>query len=565
MKTQNNGKKTAVIAAAGVGAVALLGAGALALFSDVADTATGGTAGTVSVAVVNPDLQNKSNINPGDNDANMWASLYKNDERHYIPTSEDPLFMPNASHDVDDYSSYVTVSTTPHDLTFTVANTGTKSIRTRQTFIISVYQVEKDDEGKTSANFLPANVFSLYEDGTYYGTKNQDILNVKDSTDYKSSTTTNKFVEEYKAALAGSSDDDTKKVNAYAESVADGLTQPWEEIAYKYYIDEDDNEYLVAVPNSDMSFVKVGDMPTADDIEEIPFGTLIKAVKYVVYSDIFDGVTDNNDELEAEMEGAYGELSNLGDENGTTNVSVIPDAYHVMSSLYCDYKVIGAEKVYYKDQNGNTQYATADGTQFFYFNEAKNLLIAGQDCTVNNVEVKEGEYVVGVDASAYIAEQAMFPVELNTEIDKDGNIVFTDSAVDENGKPLANSVRVPLVHAYNAKEYTYMLGMAKEATNKYQGASVTVDIIVEAMQYRNTNGLADWEAISTNTITTALDFTDNKDTHTSITVPDKEEEPMHKDELTSDGNETDDAIEGDAYVGTEEITRPEDEMESSSN
>lgn len=555
MKTQNNGKKTAVIAAAGVGAVALLGAGALALFSDVADTATGGTAGTVSVAVVNPDLQNKSNINPGDNDANMWASLYKNDERHYIPTAEDPLFMPNASHDVDDYDSYVTVATTPHDLTFTVANTGTKSIRTRQTFIISVYQVEKGDDDKTTADFLPANVFTLYEDGTYYGTKNQDILDVHASTDYKSATATNKFVEELKTARAGSSEDDKKKVDAYTESVADGMTQPWEELAYKYYIDADDNEYLVAVPASDMSYVKVGDMPTADDIEEIPFGTLIKAVKYVVYSDIFDGVTDDHDELAAEIEGAYGDKSNLGNED--VNVSVVPDAYHVMSSLMCDNKVIGAEKVFYKDQNGNVQYATADGTQFFFLHEGKNLLIAGQDCEVNGVAVKEGEFVIGVDAAAYIAENKMFPVELNTEIDKDGNIVFTDSLVDENGKALVNSVRVPLVHAYNAKEYTYMLGMSKMATNKYQGATVTIDVIVEAMQYRNTNGLADWEAISTNTITTALDFTDNKDTHTSIVVPDKEEEPMHKDELVTDGNETDDAIEGDAYVGTEEITRPD--------
>lgn len=555
MKTQNNGKKTVVIAAAGVGAVALLGAGALALFSDVADTATGGTAGTVSVAVVNPDLQNKSNINPGDNDADMWASLYKNDDRHYIPTAEDPLFMPNASHDVDDYSSYVTIATTPHDLTFTVANTGTKSIRTRQTFIVSVYQVEKGEDGKTTANFLPANVFTLYEDGTYYGTKNQDILSVHDTTDYKSATATNKFVEELKAARAGSEADDKKIVDAYAESVADGQTQPWEELAYKYYIDADDNEYLVAVPAGDIQFAQVGDedLPSAEDIVEVPFGTLIKAVKYVVYSDIFDGVSDDHDSLAAEIEGKYGEMSNLGNED--VNVSVIPDAYHVVSSVQMDNSVIGAAQVFYKDQDGNVQYATADGKQFFYLHAAKNLLIAAQDCTINGVAVKEGEFVVGVDANAYIAENKMFPVELNTEIDKDGNIVFTDSLVDENGKAVEGSVRVPLVHAYNAKEYKYMLGMSKMSTNKYQGATVTIDIIVEAMQYRNTNGLSDWEAISTNTITTALDFTDNKDTHTSIVVPDKDEEPMKDGELTGDGNETDDAIEGDAYVGTEKVER----------
>jgi hypothetical protein len=563
MKT-NNGKKTAVITAAGVGAVALLGAGALALFSDLSDTATGGSAGTVSVAVVNPDLQNKSNINPGDNDANMWASLYKNDERHYIPTAEDPLFNANASHDVDDYDSYVTVATTPHDLTFTVANTGTKSIRTRQTFIVSVYQVDKDDEGKTSADFLPANVFTLYEDGTYYGTKNQDILDVKDSTDYKSATTTNKFVEEYKTALDGTDVDSGRIVDAYTESVADGMTQPWEELAYKYYIDGDDNEWLVAVPNSDLLHTKVGggDLPTADDVEEVPFGTLIKAVKYVVYSDIFDGVTDNSDEFEAELEGAFGEMSNLGNED--VNVSVIPDAYHVTSSLMCDNKYAGSERVYYKDQNGNVQVSTADGTQFFFWNEEKNLFIACEDGSLTGVDAngaevtvdfKEGEYLVGMDAAQTYDALKMFAVELNTEIDADGNIVFTDSLVDANGNALEDSVRVPLVHAYNAKTYTYMLGMSKMSTNKYQGATVTIDVVVEAMQYRNTDGLADWEAISTNTITTALDFTDNKDTHTSITVPDKEEEPMHKDELVTDGNETDDAIEGDAYVGENEFTR----------
>ena len=69
-----NGKKTAIIVGGSLAAVGLLGGAALALFSDVSDTATGGNAGTVSVAVVNPNLSNKTNINPGDNDAGMWAS-----------------------------------------------------------------------------------------------------------------------------------------------------------------------------------------------------------------------------------------------------------------------------------------------------------------------------------------------------------------------------------------------------------------------------------------------------------------------------------------------------------
>lgn len=579
MKNQNNGKKTAVIAAAGVGAVALLGAGALALFSDVADTATGGTAGTVAVAVVNPDLQNKSNINPGDNDAKMWDSLYKEDERHYIPTSEDPLFDPNASHNVDDYSSYVTVSTTPHDLTFAVANIGTKSIRTRQTFIISVYQVDSDEDGATSAKFLPANVFSLYEDGTYYGTKNQDILSVGTSTDYNEGTDAR--VDEYEGVkdATGSldtttaDDDDFKKRDAFEKSVSDQKTQPWEEIAYKYLIDEDDNEWLVSVPNDPTLLAGlVGpEGPGADDIKEVPFGTLIKAVKYVVYSDIFDGVTDDRFKMDAEIEGAEGEWSNLGDKNRGDNLSVIPDAYHVQSEIYCDTQVRGKTTVYYKDQNGNIQYAyvkTGDDGEyieneqlFFYVNADRDLLIACQDGSITvdgkTYEFEEGKFVIGLsakEAMAKLGPTQFFPVELNTEFDEDGNIVFTDTVVDANGKaqkPAVGPARMPLVHAYNAREYTYMLGMAKEATNKYQGATVTIDIIVEAMQYRNTDGLADWEKISTNTITTALDFTDDPDTHTSITVPAKNEEPMRKGELTNGGNETDDPIEGDAYVGTE--------------
>lgn len=560
MKNQENstksGKKGLVIAGAGVAAVALVGAGALALFSDTSDTATGGTVGTVSVAVVNPDLSNKTNINPGDNDAQMWSSLYKDDERHYIPTSEDPLFVPGASHNEDDYSSYVTVATTPHDLTFAVANTGTKSIRTRQTFIVSCYQVATGENEKTTANFLPANVFTLYEDGTYYGTKTQDILDVYTTTDYNTSKAPATFyANEYARvdkADADASDDAGKAKAAYMKSTTDGQSQLWEELAYKYYIDEDDNEYLVAVPNIDLQhpIAESEELPKADDVQKVPFGKLIKAVKYVVYSDIFDGVTDDADSMEAEIEGAYGQKSNLGE-----NISEIPDAYHVMTTEMCDNKYAGATTVYYKDQNGNVQYATADGKKFFYLDTKKNLFIAAQDGELGDVTVKEGEYVIGVPAAKFAVDNNMFKVELNTEMDSDGHVVFTDSLVDENGKVLDKSERIPLVHAYAAREYSYMVGMDKDSTNKYQGATVTIDVIVEAMQYRNTDGLADWKSISTNTITTALDFTDNADSHTSITVPAKEEEPMMENELTGSGNSQNSAIEGNAYNETNKVSK----------
>ena len=37
--------------------------------------------------------------------------------------------------------------------------------------------------------------------------------------------------------------------------------------------------------------------------------------------------------------------------------------------------------------------------------------------------------------------------------------------------------------------------MLKDASNQYQGADITVDVIVEAMQYRNTES-SDWDVIT---------------------------------------------------------------------
>lgn len=45
------------------------------------------------------------------------------------------------------------------------------------------------------------------------------------------------------------------------------------------------------------------------------------------------------------------------------------------------------------------------------------------------------------------------------------------------------------------KTYTYDFGLLRTATNKYQEADFHIDVIVEAMQYRNTNE-SDWETVT---------------------------------------------------------------------
>lgn len=504
---QNNKNKTALAVATTAGAAGLLGVGALALFSDVSEVATGAQAGTVSVEVVNPHVTNGTNINPGDNDGKMWGPRPKENDREYIPTPEDPLYDPESPQDEDDDDSYVKVATTPHDLSFTIANTGTKSIRTRQTFLISVYQGDNDG----NAEYLPADVFTLYEDGTYLGTKTQTILDVTKNPTYGTSINpTNKYADRYQEALAGTIEDAAKIAANFEKTLTDRETQPWEELAYKYFVDVNDVEYLVAAPSM-QELPDADNLPTVDDVVEVPEDVVIKAIKYVMYSDIYDGVTNDHDKAAAEVEGSFGELSNLGDAETNKNISVIPDAYHVQSKPGTGGRYEGSVTVYYKDQNGNVQYASADGTEFFFLNKELDSLIAAQDVVVDGVSYKANDYIDVASASAYISANGLFPVELNTEIDEDGAIVF------EGGKPV--------VHAYNAKEYTYMLGMSKEATNKYQGATLTIDIIVEAMQYRNTSGTSDWNTITTNTLTTALDFTGEGDTYTTVTVPAKDAEP----------------------------------------
>ena len=58
------------------------------------------------------------------------------------------------------------------------------------------------------------------------------------------------------------------------------------------------------------------------------------------------------------------------------------------------------------------------------------------------------------------------------------------------------------------KSYKYKLIMYRDSDNKYQGATVSIDIIVEAKQHRNTTK-ADWDLIAKKTITTSIGTTEN--------------------------------------------------------
>jgi len=119
------------------------------------------------------------------------------------------------------------VTTTPHNLEFDITNNGNKSIRTRHTFVISVK--DKDD------NYLDARKLQLYEV----------------EKDEKAS---------HEKELA------TGVANVFGNDDNDGIYDD----NGKVYIAADNTEYI--------------------DAAEIPEGTLIKAIRYRVTPDIFDGV-----------------------------------------------------------------------------------------------------------------------------------------------------------------------------------------------------------------------------------------------------------------------------------
>lgn len=149
-------KKIKLIAGSSIIAAAILGIGAFALFTDNDNEDIKAKAGTVGVDIANINLTNSGNINPGDNDESVPET--------YIPDPNDPLYK---DEDKDGKGDPVSINTTPHDLTFNVSNTGNKSIRTRQTLIVTCKDTEK--------NILdPSHLSLLIEKGVEIG-NNKEI------------------------------------------------------------------------------------------------------------------------------------------------------------------------------------------------------------------------------------------------------------------------------------------------------------------------------------------------------------------------------------------------------
>lgn len=106
-----NKKKTLLATCASLASLCILFAGTFALFTARTNSNMTAVAGNVNVSITSMDMTNKNNINPGDND-------------------------PDISIDAP--------SGTEHTFTYTVSNDGNKSVRTRQTIILTANDGELD-------------------------------------------------------------------------------------------------------------------------------------------------------------------------------------------------------------------------------------------------------------------------------------------------------------------------------------------------------------------------------------------------------------------------------------
>ena len=97
-------RKIAIIGASCVAAATLIVGSALALFTDETESDAAAKAGTVKIDVSPITFTNAGNVNPGDND---------------------PTISPDAH------------SGTTHDVKYVVSNLGNKSVKTRQTIILT--------------------------------------------------------------------------------------------------------------------------------------------------------------------------------------------------------------------------------------------------------------------------------------------------------------------------------------------------------------------------------------------------------------------------------------------
>ena len=129
--------------------VAVITAGALALFTARTDSNFSAKAGTVTIELDELAMTNSENINPGDND----------------PSN------PEGS-----------VEGTTHDFTYVVTNTGNKSVRTRHTVMLTV------DKAGESEQLLDARYLALFQDAkeiaskTYVLEDDSEVTNIDKET-----------------------------------------------------------------------------------------------------------------------------------------------------------------------------------------------------------------------------------------------------------------------------------------------------------------------------------------------------------------------------------------------
>ena len=151
-----NKKKTALIVAVLLSAAAIVGASSLALFTAETDADTAAKVGTVDITMSDIVLTNPDNVNPGDNDPTVGENANKG---------------------------------TDHKVIYTVSNLGTKSVKTRQTIVLSC------DYKGTSTVDLDARYLALFDNGTELVSKSY-ILN--DGTEVSSVEECDALIEEAK-------------------------------------------------------------------------------------------------------------------------------------------------------------------------------------------------------------------------------------------------------------------------------------------------------------------------------------------------------------------------------
>lgn len=128
-------KKIALIACSLVAAITVLTASTLALFTARTDGKFSAKAGTVNIKLDDLFISNSANVNPGDNDPSNPSGA---------------------------------ASGTEHKLTYDVYNTGSKSIRTRQTIILTI---------GSGQNLLDARHLALFKSGREISTKTYILQN----------------------------------------------------------------------------------------------------------------------------------------------------------------------------------------------------------------------------------------------------------------------------------------------------------------------------------------------------------------------------------------------------